>query len=168
MYILGLWDGHDSGAALIKDDKIIYAANEERFTKRKLEVKFPYNSIHAALRFAGITPFDIKAVAFPTLEFTKTLSRVFPAQKEAYYQFRRRKMPKPRFEQLMHYQKYFMTGIGVLPLCSAISKSSISNSLRSMGFRDFKLYPVDHHRAHAATAAFTSGMKSALVVTLDN
>ncbi len=167
MYILGLWDGHDSGAALIKDDKIIYAANEERFTKRKLEVKFPYNSIHAALRFAGITPFDIKAVAFPTLEFTKTLSRVFPAQKEAYYQFRRRKMPKPRFEQLMHYQKYFMTGIGVLPLCSAISKSSISNSLRSMGFRDFKLYPVDHHRAHAATAAFTSGMKSALVVTLD-
>ncbi len=167
MYVLGIWDGHDSGAALIKDNRIIYAANEERFTKRKLEVRFPYHSIRAALEFERIRPTDIKAIAFPTLEFTKTLSRVFPAQKEAYYRFRRRKMLRPKFESLMHYQKYLMTSIGVLPLCGVVSRSAISGSLRAMGFKDFRLYAVDHHQAHAATAAFTSGFKDSLVVTLD-
>ncbi len=167
MYILGIWDGHDSGAALIKENRILYAANEERFTKRKLEVKFPYNSIKAALEFEQITPADVKAIAFPTLEFTKTVSRVFPAQKEAYYKFRRRKMLKPRFEEQMHYQKYTMTSIGVLPLCGSISKMYIGNALKSMGFKNFKLYAVEHHKAHATTAAFTSGFNSALVVTLD-
>ncbi len=167
MYILGLWDGHDSGAALIKNNKIIYAANEERFTKRKLEIKFPYNSINAALKFEGIKPSDVKTIAFPTLELTKTISRIFPSQKEYYYKFRRRKIPKPRFETLMHYQKYAMTSIGVLPLCSQISRYEISKKLKEMGFVNFKLYGIDHHKAHAATAAFTSGFKKQLVVTLD-
>ncbi len=92
MYILGVWDGHDSGSALICDDKILFASNEERYTKRKLEVAFPYNSIKAAIKYAGIKPSDISLVAFPTTEITKTVSRIFPFQKEAYYRFRRRKM----------------------------------------------------------------------------
>ncbi|MEM0200956.1 MAG: carbamoyltransferase C-terminal domain-containing protein [Candidatus Micrarchaeaceae archaeon] len=167
MYILGLWDGHDSGAALIKNNKVIYAANEERFTKRKLEIKFPYNSIKAALEFEKITPSDVKTIAFPTLELTKTVSRIFPSQKEYYYKFRRRKIEKPIFENLMHYQKYAMTSIGVLPLCNSISKYEVSKKLRSMGFKNFRLYGVDHHKAHAATAAFTSGFKKQLVVTMD-
>jgi carbamoyltransferase len=41
MYVLGIWDGHDSGAALVNDNEIVFAANEERFTKRKLEINFP-------------------------------------------------------------------------------------------------------------------------------
>ena len=130
-YILGLWDGHDSGAALIEDGKIVFAANEERYTKRKLEIKFPYNAISNALEFAGIKPSDVETIAFPTTELTKTISRVFPNQKEAYYKFRRRKMPKPRMERLMHYYKYATTTIGVLPLCDiefATSSLSIFSS----------------------------------------
>ena len=167
MYILGLWDGHDSGAALIQDNKIIFAANEERYTKRKLEVSFPYKSIKAALDFAGIKPENVEVVAFPTLEFTKTLSRVFPMQKESYYKFRRRKMLKPRMTNLMHYTKYAMTSIGVLPFAKTISNAAVSNELKKMGFRDFKLYNVEHHAAHAATAAFPSGFDRALVITMD-
>ncbi len=167
MYILGLWDGHDSGAALLEDGKIIFASNEERYTKRKLEVNFPYNSINAALSYAKITPTDVEIIAFPTTELTKTISRVFPYQKEAYYKFRRRKMLKPRTDWLMHCAKYSMTGIGPLPLCRSISKDIISRQLRLMGFKDFHIYSIDHHSAHAATAAFTSGMKKALVITLD-
>ena len=45
MYILGIWDGHDSGAAIIKDDQILFAINEERLTRRKLEINFPEQSI---------------------------------------------------------------------------------------------------------------------------
>ncbi len=167
MYILGLWDGHDSGAALLEDDKIIYAANEERFTKRKLEVRFPYHSIRAALDYADLKPHDIENVSFPTTEFTKTMSRVFPMQKERYYAFRRRKMLRPRFESLMHYTKYMMTSVGPLPLCDAVSKMMIKKELGRMGFRNYVLHSVDHHAAHAASAAFTSGYKKSLVVTID-
>jgi carbamoyltransferase len=167
MYILGIWDGHDSGAALLEDDKVVFAANEERFTKRKLEVAFPNNSIKAALGHAGITPDEVEVVAFPTTEFAKTLSRVFPWQKESYYKFRRRKMYKPRLESFMHYAKYAMTGVGILPLCSTVSKAAVGRELRRLGFRNYRLCSVDHHMAHAATAAFTSGMDSSLVITVD-
>ncbi len=167
MRILGVWDGHDSGAALLEDNKILFASNEERYTKRKLELNFPYNSINAALSHAGLKPSDIDVIAFPTVEFTKTLSRVFPYQQEVYYKFRRRKMLKPRTEKLMHYLKYAMTGIGVLPSFATISKTVVSSHLRHLGFTDFELHTVDHHTSHAATAAFTSGFDKALVVTLD-
>ncbi|MCW6159739.1 MAG: hypothetical protein LVQ95_01460 [Candidatus Micrarchaeales archaeon] len=169
MYILGVWDGHDAGAALIEDGEVVFAANEERFTRRKLEVKFPVNSIAAALSHANLKPSDIEDVSFTTTEFTKTLSRVFPAIKENYYQFRRRKMLKPRVWDIKHnhWLKYTMTSIGIVPGSTAVSRAQVSRELRHMGFGNFKLDVVEHHTAHAATAAFTSGMKRALVVTLD-
>ncbi|MGD0728680.1 MAG: carbamoyltransferase C-terminal domain-containing protein [Candidatus Micrarchaeaceae archaeon] len=165
--MLGVWDGHDAGAALVKDKQIIFAANEERFTKRKLEVDFPYHSIHAALTYAKIKPGDIEHIAFTTTEFTKTLERVFPGMKESYYQFRRRKMLKPRFESARHNLKYTLTTIGILPLCNTVSSSIVSGKLKKAGFNNFKLHVVEHHTAHAATAAFTAPFKNSLVITLD-
>jgi len=167
MYTLGIWDGHDSGTALIDDDKVIYAANEERFTKRKLEVKFPVNSINAALEYAKLNHSDVEEIAFTTTEISKTVERMLPHFKEQYYLFRRRKIEKPRFENLMHKRKYLVTQIGVLPFCNTISKSIVARQLRRMGFSDFKLNIVEHHTAHAATAAFTSGFPRALVITMD-
>ncbi len=41
MNVLGIWDGHDSGAALLQDGRLRFAVNEERLTRRKLEVRFP-------------------------------------------------------------------------------------------------------------------------------
>jgi len=165
--MLGVWDGHDSGAALLDGNKIVFAANEERFTKRKLEVKFPENSIKAALDYAGIKPSDIDTIAFPTTELTKTLERIMPYSKEYYYMYRRRKMLRPKFDNFRHWLKYTMTQFGVLPFCETISKSIVSKNLRHLGFSNFKIYAIDHHTAHAATAAFASGFKKALVVTLD-
>ncbi len=167
MYVLGIWDGHDAGAALVNGSSIVFAANEERFTKRKLEIGFPYNSINAALHYAKIKPNDIGIVAFSTTEFTKALERMFPSMRESYYQFRRRKMLKPSFEGFRHKLKYNMTVIGRVPMSSFISKAIISKQLKSMGFSGFKLYAVDHHMAHAATAGFTAPFSSPLIVTLD-
>ncbi len=174
MYTLGIWDGHDSGAALLEDNKIVFASNEERYTKRKLEVKFPYNSIKAALDFAGIKPSDVETVAFSTTEFAKTVSRVFPYQMERYYRLRRRKLSQKGFEGLMYktrglqYRlKYMENTIGKLPLCETISKAVVSRHLKHMGFDNFKIYVVDHHMAHASAAAFTSGLRRALVLTCD-
>lgn len=168
MYILGVWDGHDSGAALIDDDSIIYAANEERFTKRKLEIAFPHNAIAAALKYAAIKPSDIDHVAYTTTEFTKTLERIYPPMKESYYRFRRRKIPKPWNERFRHNLKYSLTSIGILPLCTQISSAYIRRQLKRDGFtHNYKLHVVEHHTAHAATAAFTSGLENQLVITLD-
>jgi carbamoyltransferase len=167
LYVLGVWDGHDSGAALVSDKKIIFAANEERFTKRKLEVNFPYNAIKAALDYAKITPDDVEHIAFTTTEFTKTLERLVPSMKENYYQFRRRKMLRPNFENARHNLKYTLTSVGILPLCGSISSSVVSGKLHAAGFKKFKLHIVEHHTAHAATAAFTAPMKKSLVITLD-
>ncbi len=167
MYVLGVWDGHDSGAALVGDGEVVYAANEERFTKRKLEITFPRHSISAALAYANLKPQEIGHVAYATTEFTKTLERMVPGMKENYYMFRRRKIPRPSFEHARHKLKYSMTSIGRLPLCSAISSACIRPQLDRMGFKNYRLHVVDHHAAHAATAAFTSRQKRALVLTLD-
>jgi carbamoyltransferase len=169
MYILGIWDGHDAGAALIEDGRIIYAANEERFTKRKLEINFPSNAIRAALSYAQLKPTDVTNIAFTTTELTKTIDRVFPFVKENYYQFRRRKMLKPGLFDIKHnhWLKYALTSIGPLPGCAAVSRGVVSRELKRLGFKDFKLDIVEHHTAHAATAAFTSGFGKALVITLD-
>ena len=167
MYMLGVWDGHDAGAALVEGNKVIYAANEERFTKRKLEIKFPSNAIAAALRYARIAPGNITEVAFTTTELTKTVERIFPYMNENYYRFRRRKMLKPMFENFRHNLKYTVTSVGVLPLCKSASSYVVANKLRHMGFKNFKLHVVDHHTAHAATAAFTAPFRKSLVITLD-
>src|SRR5208283_1140840 len=123
MYVLGVWDGHDAGAALLEDNRIVFASNEERYTKRKLEIKFPYNSINAALSYANITPKDVDIIAFPTTEFAKTISRIFPYQKEVHYKYRRRKMLMPRFTSLMRFIDYTQKSIGLLPLSGTISKA---------------------------------------------
>ncbi|MDE1865497.1 MAG: hypothetical protein KGH94_02570 [Candidatus Micrarchaeota archaeon] len=167
MHVLGVWDGHDSGAALVRDNEVLFAANEERFTRRKLEISFPEHSIRAALKHAGLKPPEVEHVAFTTTEFTKTLERVIPGMKESYYQFRRRRIPKPAFEHARHKLKYSITTVGPIPLCGTVSSSIVRSRLDRMGFRNYKLHIVDHHTAHAATAAFTSGQKRAMVLTLD-
>ena len=73
-YILGIWDGHDSGAAVIKDDRVLAAINEERLTRRKLEIRFPEKSIKTCLNYLNITPEDIDTVAVSTFDFSKTAS----------------------------------------------------------------------------------------------
>lgn len=168
MYILGIWDGHDAGACIVEDGVIKVAINEERLTRRKLDVGFPKNSITVCLNFLKLRPSDIKVIATTTTDFSKTLTRVFPSLKERYYLFRRRKIEKPRFARFQHFLKYNLTQYGnVYGLCKIVSSYFIKKELEKNGFNNFKLYFVDHHLAHAASACFTSGMKKNLCITLD-
>ncbi len=77
-WVLGIWDGHDAGAALVRGEKILVAVNEERLTRRKLEVGFPRLSIGACLNHAGLAPADIGTVAASTTDPAKTLTRLLP------------------------------------------------------------------------------------------
>jgi carbamoyltransferase len=193
MYILGIWDGHDSGAALIRCGSalirgnkprlsateadpqakpgdpavVVFAANEERFTRRKLEVAFPDSSIREALAFAGITPADVSVVAISTSDFSKTLTRVFPGLKERYYDIRRRKVEPSPLNRLGKTSKYVLTEIGPSAPTRWISGISVRKSLKKIGFRGYRLLWVDHHLAHAASAVCTSPDASGLVLSLD-
>jgi len=167
MYILGIWDGHDCGAAIVEGNEIKVAANEERFTRRKLEVGFPEKSIKCCLDFLGLKPTDISHIAITTTDFAKTLTRVFPKLKENYYLFRRRKITKPKFEHFRRNIKYRTTELNEKPFCRRVTKWYFKKNLKKMGFEDFDIHIVEHHLAHAVTASYCSGFKKALVITID-
>ena len=166
-YILGVWDGHDSGAALIKGDKVLAAINEERLTRRKLEIRFPEHSIQTCLRMAGISPSDIKTVAVSTSDFAKTLGRIAPSTKEAYYLIRRRKKTPGLLSTMKKQAKYRITEIGSSPLSRFVSTYCVNAELGRLGFRNHATLLVDHHLCHAASAAYWCGFDSCLVLTVD-
>ncbi len=165
--ILGIWDGHDSGAALLQGETILAAVNEERLTRRKLEVGFPTRSIQACLEIAGKSAAEVSLVAASTTDFAKTLTRVFPHLKEEYYKIRRKKIypgPLSAFKKRM---KYRLTEWPPSALTCRISRYCLERELHRSGLGGKRLEIVDHHEAHAAAAVFCSGFGECLGLTID-
>ncbi|MBN2437315.1 MAG: hypothetical protein JXL20_01815 [Deltaproteobacteria bacterium] len=165
--ILGIWDGHDAGAALVAGEKILFAVNEERLTRRKLEVGFPRLSIGACLEHAGLVPAQIRTVAASTTDPAKTLTRLFPRLKEEYYLIRRRKMAPRRADPFKKAFKYRFTELAPNAISGMLSRAWLERQLQAIGFADFRLELVDHHFAHASAAALCCGFPEALILTLD-
>lgn len=165
MYVLGVWDGHDAGAALVDDNKIIAAVNEERLTRRKLEVGFPSRSIMACLAMANLEPADIGVIAATTSDLAKTITRIFPSLKERYYLLRRRKVTPRTIKQQKSF-KYRITEYGSNSMTKKVSEHILRNQLNRLGFNNYKLVIIDHHAAHAAVA-FCAPFKEGIAVTLD-
>ncbi len=167
MITLGIWDGHDAGACLLDDEQILIAINEERLSRRKLEIGFPVRSIQACLSYAKLTPQQIDNVALSTTDFSKTLTRVFPRLREEYYLLRRKKKEPGRLNHLKKRLKYRLTELPPSNFSKQISGWVIRRELRKLGFEEVSLEFVDHHRAHAVAAALCSGFKESLVLTID-
>jgi carbamoyltransferase len=165
--ILGIWDGHDAGAALLVDGKVAAAANEERFTRRKLEVDFPRLSISACLELAGIERSAVDIVATTTSDVAKAIGRLFPSTKEAYYQLRRRKAQPGALTDLRRRGKYLITEWKPNGLSRFASRWALDRALSGAGLGRAALRVYDHHACHAAGAASASGFDSCLVVTID-
>ena len=67
---------HDSAACLIRDGEIVAAAQEERFTRKKFDARFPRNAIHYCLQEGGIALADLKYFVFydkPLIKFERLL-----------------------------------------------------------------------------------------------
>ena len=163
--ILGIWDGHDAGACLVDPEagRILCAVNEERLTRRKLEVGFPTRAIETCLELSS----DISEVAATTTDPAKTLTRLFPSMKEKYYLLRRRKVRPKALDPLKRALKYNLTMSRPNAVSRALSAHALGNELSRVGLGAAELRWVPHHLAHAASAAYTSGYSEALVVTLD-
>lgn len=167
MNVVGIWDGHDAGAALLEDGRVRFAINEERLTRRKLEVRFPDRSIADCLAFAGLGPAQIDLVAISTADPAKTLGRWWPGSKERYYAVRRRKAAPGALAGLTRLVKYRMTEWAPGPVSRRLSRLALKRNLERHGLAAVPLMLIDHHEAHAAAAAWASGFPACAVLTID-
>lgn len=167
MNVLGIWDGHDSGAALLQEGRLRFAVNEERLSRRKLEVRFPTQSIEACLAHAGLNPKQIHIVAASTSDPAKTLSRWWSGSKERYYAVRRRRAQPGPFADLTRRVKYRMTEWPSTPPSAALSRLALRRLLARHGLSHAELQLFDHHEAHAAAAAWAAGSAPLAIVTID-
>jgi carbamoyltransferase len=160
--VIGVWDGHDAGAALVIEGKVALALNEERLSGRKLDVGLPRRAL-AAVRQAA----EGRQVAWAvtTSDPAKALTRKFPWMKENYYQLRRRLDPPGPFHRLTLRAKYFLTQQPTNGLLRGWARRALASDL-SVPASD--VFLVDHHAAHAASAAFWPEWgEDAVIVTLD-
>jgi carbamoyltransferase len=165
--VLGVWDGHDAGAALVQDGQILFAVNEERFSRRKLEIGFPRRSIAWVLSAAELEPEDVTMVAASTSDFAKTLTRLFPGLREEYYLLRRRKKLPGAFYELKKSAKYLLTEWPPSRFSRTLSSFLLGRELKALGLSNARLHLVDHHLSHIACAALCSGFNDCLAVSLD-
>ncbi len=147
MYILGISAYyHDSAACILKDGKILAAAQEERFTRKKHDQDFPINAIKYCLKEAGISAADLGLVAFYDKPFLK-------------------------FERILEtYLSYAPRGISsflkAMPLWIK-KKLWIKNLIQEeIQYKGEILFP-EHHASHAASAFYASPYKDAAFLTMD-
>jgi len=144
---------HDSAAAVIDGDKIIAAAQEERFSRKKHDPRFPVNATQYCLEEAGWSIDELDAIVFydkPLLKFERLL--------ETYYSF----APKGF--------RSFITSIPVWLKEKMFLKRLIHEELAKVGPYDKKkvklLFP-EHHLSHAASAYYPSPYQDAAILTVD-
>jgi len=140
---------HDSAAALLRDGEIIAAAQEERFSRKKNDERFPINAVSFCLKFGAITPRDLDAVVFYDKPITK-------------------------FGRLLEsYLAVAPAGITTFPrvLPGWLSeKLNLRKTIRDEipGLRkDCPILFTEHHQAHAASAFYPSPFKEAAILTID-
>ena len=143
---------HDSAAALIVDGRIIAAAQEERFTRKKHDPGYPRHAVDYVLSEAKLSLGEVDYVAFydkPFLKFERLLETYVGTAPRGLGQFRRA-MP------IWLREKLFL-------------KDMLAKELRKhdTGFEDGKLLFAEHHESHAASAFFPSPFEEAVILTLD-
>jgi carbamoyltransferase len=155
MHILGISAYyHDSAAAIIENGRILAAAQEERFTRRKHDARFPKNAIAYCLQEANISLGDVDHVVFydkPLIKFERLL--------ETY---------------LSYAPRGFRSFIQAMPIWlkeKLYLKSTLKNELATLG-KCKKLQLPDllfagHHQSHAASAFYYSPYQRAAVLCLD-
>lgn len=155
MFILGISAFyHDSAACLISSGKIIAAAQEERFTRKKHDAGFPENAIRFCLDKAGIAPFEIANVVFyekPFVKFERLLETYFALAPRGFASFLK-SMP------IWLKDKLFQKAEIVRKLESTLGEA--------VDWRSRLLFS-EHHLSHAASAFYPSHFKRAAVLTLD-
>ncbi|MBW2510058.1 MAG: carbamoyltransferase [Deltaproteobacteria bacterium] len=142
---------HDSAACLVQDGRITAAAQEERFTRKKHDERFPINAIEYCLGEGSVEPGSLDMVVF----YEKPLTKFFRIMRT---HLERAPATLPSFLRAVpswFQQKLWLT-------------YTIEKSLRSIGHpRPPKVFYTEHHQSHAASAFFPSPFEEAAILTMD-
>ncbi len=145
---------HDSAAALLIDGRIVAAAQEERFTRKKHDPSFPVNAVKYALAESGLNLSDIDAVAFydkPYIKFERLL--------ETYHAFAPSGI------------RSFLSAMPVWLKEKLFMRRAIWKELTSVHGKKIEnppelLFP-EHHLSHGASAFYPSPFEDAAILTVD-
>ncbi len=144
---------HDSAACILMDGKIVAAAQEERFTRKKHDANYPYNAIEFVLKFSNLKLSEVDQIVFfekPFLKFERLL--------ETYVAFA---------------PKGFVSFAKAMPLWikeKLFQKNLLFNKLKQHDENyksDENIFFSDHHLSHAASAFFPSPFEEAVILTAD-
>jgi carbamoyltransferase len=145
---------HDSAAALVRDGEIVAAAQEERFSRKKHDARFPEHAIASCLSLAGIELADVDEVVFydkPLVKFERLL--------ETY---------------LTYAPRGFRSFVAAMPVWlkeKLYLKATLKRELAVLGGIKEKELPAllfaEHHQSHAASAFYPSPFEEAAVLCLD-
>ena len=144
---------HDSAVALIENGEVIYAAQEERFTRRKHDQSFPEKAILNCLEFTNTKLTEIQAFVFYEKPFVKFERLLETYLKNFPFGFTSFKKAMPLWIKEKLYQKKIIFE----------NLKKIDNNFNSKNLIKFS----DHHYSHAASAFFPSPFKEAIILTLD-
>ena len=144
---------HDSAACILVDGKIVAAAQEERFTRKKHDSSYPHNAIEFVLKYAKLKLSDVDQIVFfekPFLKFERLLETYVAFSPKGFVSFSKA-MPLWIKEKL--FQKIFLFK----------KLKEHDQNYKS----DKNIYFSDHHLSHAASAFFPSPFEEAVVLTAD-
>jgi carbamoyltransferase len=144
---------HDSAAALVEDGRVVAAAQEERFTRKKFDASYPRHAISFCLSAGSIKLKDVDFVVFydkPFIKFERLLETYLTLSPHGFTSFR---MALPLWLREKLFQKSLLAG----ELRSIEPDFDWHNRLRF----------CEHHLSHAASAFYPSPFEKAVVLTLD-
>jgi carbamoyltransferase len=137
---------HDAAACLVRDGKIIAAAQEERFTRKKHDPDFPHQAIQSCLKIGGIKPEQVDLVGFydkPFLKFERLLETYLAVAPKGFRSFHTA-MPVWLTEKLF-----------------------LPDRIRKELGVDVPVRFAEHHVSHAASAFYPSPFQEAAILTVD-
>ncbi len=143
---------HDSAASLVVDGEIIAAAQEERFSRKKHDSRFPVHAVEDCLRQGGLKADHLDYVAFydkPFLKFERLI--------ETYLAFAPRGL------------RSFAMSMPVWIREKAFQRNLLAKEMKRLGgdFAPDRFLFAEHHQSHAASAFYPSPFEEALVLTMD-
>jgi carbamoyltransferase len=144
---------HDSAAALIEDGRIVAAAQEERFTRKKHDASYPENAVSYCLAAGGIEANGVDYIVFyekPFIKFERLLETYLGFAPRGFSSFR---MAVPLWLK----EKLFQKDLLVKRLKAHAPEFDWSK----------RLLFAEHHQSHAASAFYPSPFDEAIILTMD-
>jgi carbamoyltransferase len=169
MNVIGINIGHDSGVTLISDKKVLFASNEERYSREKFHIGFPYLALKDLLSNFKI-PIDIVAIEgkkILPLQGAKKIGESGESQKLARFQTN-------LLDNLGMSKILLGTNSGIFAIQSAAEilqlnrRKELQKIIYSMIGSDCRIEFVDHHEAHIASSTLASPqIKDGLAISFD-